>query len=76
MPEGLTLGALGPGGLAQAPDWRRLGIARETLVTTPVLREGDRVVASLLPGLGRPLEARRTAPLTPPWGNVAEHPPL
>lgn len=75
VPEGLTLGALGPGGLAQAPDWRRLGIARETLVTTPVLREGDRVVASLLPGLGRPLGARRIAPLTPPWGNGADHPP-
>lgn len=75
VPPGLTLGALGPGGLAQLPDWRRLGIARETLATTPVLRDGGQIRASLLPGLGRPLAARRTAPLTPPWGNGAEHPP-
>lgn len=72
---GRTLGALGPGGLAQAPDWRRFGIARETLVTTPVLRDGGRVVASLLPGLGQPLAARRIAAITPPWGNGAEYPP-
>lgn len=70
------LGALGPDGLALAPDWRSLGIARETLVTTPVLRDGARVLASLLPGLGQPLVARRVAPLTPPWGKSAEHPPL
>ena len=75
LTPGLTLGALGPDGLAQAPNWRGLGVSRETLVTTPALRDGGQIRASLLPGLGRYLDARRVAPLTPPWGNGADHPP-
>lgn len=43
--------ALGEAGLAQCPDWRETGWAREALLTTPSVRAGDQLVAAPLAGL-------------------------
>jgi tRNA(Ile)-lysidine synthase len=65
---GLTIGALGPRGLAARPGWRDLGLAREALLTTPALwRDGRLIVAPVLDPPGG-VRVRRIAPLPPPWG--------
>jgi tRNA(Ile)-lysidine synthase len=66
--EGLTVGALGQEGLAQCPDWRRFGIARETLLTTPALRREGRLVAAPFARAGEPGPFRRVSALAAPWG--------
>ena len=43
-PRGTEIGALGAEGLALCEDWRGAGIARETLLTTPALWRGERLV--------------------------------
>ncbi len=64
--EGLSIGALGPGGLARVPS-RPAGLAREALVTTPAIwRDGVLVAAPL----ARPEAAfgfRRVSAVPPPW---------
>ncbi len=61
------MGALGAEGLADAPDWRATGLARETLLTTPAVRDGARLVAAPLAGLGDAGLFRRTSAVPPPW---------
>jgi tRNA(Ile)-lysidine synthase len=48
---GLVIGALGRDGLAQVATWRATGAARESLLTTPAIWSGSRVVAAPLAGL-------------------------
>lgn len=49
--DGLTIAALGRDGLSQLPtDWRRTGVARETLLTTPAIWKEDDLVAAPLAG--------------------------
>ncbi len=47
---GLELGALGEAGLRQCPDWRATGLAREVLLVTPGIWQGDRLLAAPLAG--------------------------
>ncbi|MCR9127591.1 MAG: tRNA lysidine(34) synthetase TilS [Rhodobacteraceae bacterium] len=42
----LRVAALGPGGLAQCPDWRALGVPRAVLMATPALWQGQRLCAA------------------------------
>jgi len=49
-PPASHLGALGKTGLAQLTDWRECGIAREALLTTPTLWQGETLVAAPLAG--------------------------
>jgi tRNA(Ile)-lysidine synthase len=64
---GLTIGALGAGGLAQRAEWRASGLAREALVTTPAVWRGAALVAAPLLEPGCPYVFRRVSALTPPW---------
>lgn len=52
VPDGAQLGALGPEGLSQIPDWRALGLPRRVLLPTPALWRGDRLIAAPLAGFG------------------------
>lgn len=61
------IAALGPAGLAQLRDWRACGLAREAMLTTPGVWEAERLVAAPVCEPGAGVEARRIAPLTPPW---------
>nr|WP_241557887.1 tRNA lysidine(34) synthetase TilS [Falsirhodobacter deserti] len=49
--EGLHLAALGAEGLAACPGWRSLGVPRPSLLSTPAVWEGPRLVAAPLAGL-------------------------
>lgn len=46
--KGLTLRALGAGGLALCPDWRSTGLPRVSLLASPSVWAGDRLVAAPL----------------------------
>jgi tRNA(Ile)-lysidine synthase len=65
--RGLVIGALGRAGLAQCPDWRATGIARETLLTTPALWRGDRLEAAPFAREGTAGGFRRISTATPLW---------
>ncbi len=65
--DGATVGALGRDGLRACPDWSARGIARETLLSSPALRSGGRLVAAPLAGLGDMDIFRRISGLEPPW---------
>lgn len=45
---GLRVAALGAGGLALCPDWRRAGLPRRVLEVSPAVWDGDRLVAAPL----------------------------
>ncbi len=66
---GLSLGALGRSGLALCSDWRRHGIARETLLSTPAVWRGAELVAAPFAREGAPGPFRRIAALNPPWSS-------
>ena len=67
---GARIGALGAAGLAHYPDWRRAGVARETLVTTPAIWiEGRPAAAPLLQPDPR-FRFRRVSVLPPPWAET------
>ncbi len=64
--EGLTIGALGAGGLARLA-WHPPGMARETLATTPAIwRSGELVAAPLVRPDGD-FRFRRVSAIIPPW---------
>ena len=46
--DGVSIDALGESGLAQAGDWREADIAREALLTTPGVWQGDRLISAPL----------------------------
>lgn len=46
----LAVRALGAEGLADCPDWRETGLPRDTLLSSPAVFEGDRLVAAPLAG--------------------------
>lgn len=52
MTPGLRVGALGESGLKQCPDWRATGLPRATLLASPALWDGDRLIAAPLAGQG------------------------
>jgi tRNA(Ile)-lysidine synthase len=56
---GAEVRALGAAGLAECPDWRGTGLRRETLLTTPALWAGRRLIAA--PQAGRPERWRAEA---------------
>lgn len=58
----LTLAALGAGGLAQARDWRESGLPRPTLLASPAVWAGDRLVSAPLAGLKNGYEAHLLRP--------------
>jgi tRNA(Ile)-lysidine synthase len=63
----LSIGALGPAGLARCGDWRARGLRREALLSTPALWRGEVLVAA---PLARPeAEARfaRISASPAPW---------
>lgn len=45
------VGALGAAGLAQLPDWRAAGLPRRSLLASPAVWQGDRLVSAPLAGL-------------------------
>jgi tRNA(Ile)-lysidine synthase len=49
----LTVRALGADGLAQCPDWRATGIARDILRTTPAIWHAERLIAAPMAGLSQ-----------------------
>lgn len=51
LPDGAEVGALGPAGLSQAPDWRATGLPRSALLVSPALWLGDRLLAAPLAGV-------------------------
>jgi tRNA(Ile)-lysidine synthase len=64
----LLIGAAGAEALALAAAWRARGIARETALTTPAIRDrAGRLVAAPLVGGDRRWRFERVAPLPPPW---------
>lgn len=60
----LRIGALGAGGLATCPDWRATGLGRETLLASPAIWQGQRLIAAPLAGKG----AEWQATLSPSFG--------
>ncbi|GAB4386654.1 tRNA lysidine(34) synthetase TilS [Albidovulum sp.] len=58
---GLTIRALGAGGLSRCPRWRQTGHARETLIVSPAVWSGDRLVAAPLAGLANGWQAQIVA---------------
>ncbi len=72
-----TIGALGTAGLARVADWRASGLAREALLTTPAVWDGDALVAAPVLCPGSPWAFRRVSALAPPWvaGDNALNPP-
>lgn len=64
---GLTLGALGRAGLDECPDWRATGIPRETLITSPALWRGTRLVEAPFARGTDSVHFHRISMLTPPW---------
>jgi tRNA(Ile)-lysidine synthase len=65
--EGLCIGALGREGLAECPEWRRTGLAREVLLTTPALWRDGRLEAAPFARDGSAGPFRRISALAPPW---------
>jgi tRNA(Ile)-lysidine synthase len=64
---GLVVGALGAAGLAARPRWRLSGVSRETLLTTPAVWQGERLVAAPALDADSPWTFIRVAPLRAPW---------
>jgi len=65
--EGAEIGGLGVAGLAFCARWRDTGLARETLLTTPALWRGERLIdAPFARGAG-PGVFRRVAGVPAPW---------
>lgn len=65
--EGLAIGALGAVGLARIADWRARGVAREALVTTPALWQGETLIAAPLVEPVRDWRFRRISAVPAPW---------
>jgi tRNA(Ile)-lysidine synthase len=65
--DGLTIGALGPGGLARIAGGAPAGVARETLVTTPAIWRDGALVAAPLARPEAGFSFRRVSAVTPPW---------
>jgi tRNA(Ile)-lysidine synthase len=64
---GSEIGGLGAAGLALCADWRGTGMARETLLTTPALWRGERLIdAPFARGAGVSV-FRRVGAFEPPW---------
>jgi tRNA(Ile)-lysidine synthase len=57
-PRGALVAALGAAGLAACPGWRGTGLARTSLLASPALWAGDRLVAAPLAAPGGPWRAR------------------
>ena len=64
--DGLTIGALGAGGL-KAVGRHPEGIARETLATTPAIWHAGRLVAAPLARPEADFGFRRVSAVAPPW---------
>ncbi|WP_212524556.1 tRNA lysidine(34) synthetase TilS [Actibacterium sp. MT2.3-13A] len=70
---GLEIRALGPEGLAQCPDPRASGLPRGTLLATPAVWDGDRLVAAPLAGMGENWRAVLSVPHDSPLARVISH---
>ena len=66
LPTGAELGALGAGGLAQAPDWRAAGLPRAALLASPAVWHHGRLIAAPLAGFQA--SSYRAVPLHPLHG--------
>lgn len=64
---GMTVGALGPAGLARCPDWRAAGLRRGAALTSPAVWRGADLVAAPLVAPGGGWQA---ATLPPPRENL------
>ena len=51
-PEGTEIRALGEAGLAHCPDWRKAGLPRPSLLASPAIWNGARLIAAPLAGFG------------------------
>ncbi|HRO11829.1 MAG TPA: hypothetical protein PK452_09880, partial [Amaricoccus sp.] len=72
---GLTIGALGAGGLARLPQ-HRAGPAREALAATPAIWHQGRLLAAPLARPEAGFTFRRVSAVPPPWdGDSALNPP-
>lgn len=67
---GLTLGPLGEAGIRQLPDWRRAAVPRASLLASPAVWDGDRLMAAPLAGFG----ADWRADCIPPKGPLSAAP--
>lgn len=56
--EGLEIAVLGAEGLRQCPDWRETGLPRASLLASPAIWAGERLVAAPLAGLAEGWTAR------------------
>lgn len=63
-PETAEVSALGEDGLAELTDWRETGIAREILLASPAVRDGDRLLAAPIAGHKAGYDAKFT-PVNP-----------
>ena len=52
VPGHLEVGALGPGGLQQCPDWRAVGLPEVSQLSGPAVWRGDELIAAPLAGRG------------------------
>ncbi len=59
---GARVRALGAEGLRQVPDWRRTGLPREVLLTTPGVWDRDRLLAAPLAGVSAGWQAKLDRP--------------
>jgi tRNA(Ile)-lysidine synthase len=50
--RGLEVRALGPNGLSQCKDWRKMGIDRDGVLPSPAIWQNDRLIAAPLAGFG------------------------
>ena len=58
---GLRIGALGDVGLLSCPGWRATGIPRASLLASPAVWQGDRLIAAPLAGFNEAWQARIVA---------------
>jgi tRNA(Ile)-lysidine synthase len=65
---GLTIGALGAGGLAQVPGPLPEGASREALATTPAIWRAGALAAAPVACPEAGFSFRRVSAVTPPWG--------
>lgn len=71
--EGGEIRALGAEGLAQCPGWRDTGRPRDTLLASPALWQGDRLVAAPLAGIGEGWQARCESDQEGVFGELLSH---